>query len=192
MITQSPQRLLIALAIAADAERPDDHDHPVVPGHVEFVERLDPQGRFVARGRRFRPAAIDHVGRHVAPVDIEAVVEERDEQEIAHAISCHYTKWGVSYETLLDKALLACDELTGLILACAYVRPDRDLRSVRLKSVKKKWKDKAFTAAINRQENMEFIEALGEPFDEHLQRVLESMQGAAVELGVAGEESAGA
>ncbi|MEZ4560143.1 MAG: hypothetical protein R2854_27495 [Caldilineaceae bacterium] len=59
-------------------------------------------------------------------------------------------------ESRLDKALLACDELTGLILACAYVRPDRDLRSVKLKSVKK-WKDKAFTAAIDRQENMEFI-----------------------------------
>jgi predicted hydrolase (HD superfamily) len=57
---------------------------------------------------------------------------------------------------------------------------------VRLKSVKKKWKDKAFTAAIDRQENMHFIEALGVPFDEHVQRVLEAMQGIATELGVDG------
>ena len=92
-------------------------------------------------------------------------------------------------ESRLDKALLACDELTGLILACAYVRPDRDLRNVKLKSVKKKWKDKAFTAAINRPENLEFIEDLGEPFDEHLQRVLSAMQDVAPALGVAGEES---
>jgi len=67
------------------------------------------------------------------------------------------------------------------------VRPDRDLRNVELKSVKKKWKDKAFTAAIDRQENMHFIEALGVPFDEHVQCVLTAMQTIAPELGVAGE-----
>ncbi len=76
--------------------------------------------------------------------------------------------------------------MTGLIQACAYVRPSRDLREVQVKSVKKKWKDKAFTAAINREENMHFIEALGVPFDEHVQRVLEAMQGIATELGVDG------
>jgi putative nucleotidyltransferase with HDIG domain len=107
--------------------------------------------------------------------------------ELIHAVEAHATFLGVPRESQLDKALLACDELTGLILACAYVRPDRDLRSVKLKSVKKKWKDKAFTAAIDRQENLEFIEELGEPFDEHVQRVLSAMQGIAEELGVAGE-----
>ena len=86
----------------------------------------------------------------------------------------------------LDKALLACDELTGLIQASAYVRPDRNLRSVELSSVKKKWKDKAFTAAINRPENMHFIEQLGVPFDEHVQRVLDAMKEIAEELGVGG------
>lgn len=113
--------------------------------------------------------------------------ERKYPPELIHAVEAHATFLGVPCESRLDKALLACDELTGLILACAYVRPDRDLRSVKLKSVKKKWKDKAFTAAIDRQENLTFIENLGEPFDEHVQRVLESMQGAAEELGVAGE-----
>ena len=107
--------------------------------------------------------------------------------ELIHAVEAHATFLGVPRESRLDKALLACDELTGLILACAYVRPDRDLRSVKLKSVKKKWKDKAFTAAIDRHENMVFIEELGVPFDEHVQRVLTAMQGIAAELGVAGE-----
>ncbi len=107
--------------------------------------------------------------------------------ELIHAVEAHATFLGVPCESLLDKALLACDELTGLLLACAYVRPDRDLRNVELKSVKKKWKDKAFTAAIDRQENMHFIEALGVPFDEHVQRVLSAMQTIAPELGVAGE-----
>jgi putative nucleotidyltransferase with HDIG domain len=106
---------------------------------------------------------------------------------LIHAVEAHATFLGVPAESLLDKALLACDELTGLLLACAYVRPDRDLRNVELKSVKKKWKDKAFTAAIDRQENMHFIEALGVPFDEHVQRVLSAMQTIAPELGVAGE-----
>ena len=107
--------------------------------------------------------------------------------ELIHAVETHATFLGVPRESLLDKALLACDELTGLIQAAAYVRPDRDLRNVELKSIKKKWKDKAFTAAIDRHENMIFIEELGVPFDEHVQRVLTAMQGIAPELGVAGE-----
>lgn len=107
--------------------------------------------------------------------------------ELIHAVEAHAIFLGVPRETLLDKALLACDELTGLLLACAYVRPDRDLRNVELKSVKKKWKDKAFTAAIDRQENMAFIEELGVPFDEHAQRVLDAMKTIAPTLGVANE-----
>ena len=106
--------------------------------------------------------------------------------ELIHAVEAHATFLGVPRISRLDKALLACDELTGLIQACAYVRPDRDLRNVQLSSVKKKWKDKAFTAAIDRHENMVFIEELGVPFDEHVQRVLTAMQGIAAELGVAG------
>lgn len=106
--------------------------------------------------------------------------------ELIHAVEVHATFLGVPAESRLDKALLACDELTGLILACAYVRPDRDLGNVKLKSVKKKWKDKRFTAAIDRQENLAHIEALGEPFDEHVQRVLASMQVVADDLGVGG------
>ena len=108
-------------------------------------------------------------------------------EELIHAVEAHATFLGVPRITLLDKALLACDEPTGLIQAAAYVRPDRDLRSVELKSIKKKWKDKAFTAAIDRHENMVFIEELGVPFDEHVTIVLGAMQSIAAELGVAGE-----
>lgn len=106
--------------------------------------------------------------------------------ELIHAVEAHATFLGVPAESLLDKALLASDELTGLIQASAYVRPDRNLRNVELSSVKKKWKDKAFTAAINRPENMHFIEQLGVPFEEHVQRVLDAMKGIADELGVGG------
>ena len=72
---------------------------------------------------------------------------ERDyPQALIHAVEAHATFLGVPSESLLDKTLLACDELTGLIQASAYVRPDRDLRNVELKSIKKKnkVKDKEF------------------------------------------------
>src|SRR5438552_903168 len=58
----------------------------------------------------------EHPGR------IVAWLRERGEPEIAHAISAHYTKWNVPYESALDKTLLACDELTGFIGACCHVR----------------------------------------------------------------------
>ena len=115
---------------------------------------------------------------------------ERDyPPELVHAVEAHATFLGVPSESMLDKTLLACDELTGLILACAYVRPDRDLRNVKLSSVKKKWRNRKFTEAIDREETLGYIEELGVDFDEHLQRVLSAMQGVAAELGVGGEAS---
>jgi putative nucleotidyltransferase with HDIG domain len=109
--------------------------------------------------------------------------------EMIHAVEAHATFLGVPRESLLDKALLACDEMTGLILACAYVRPDKNLRDVQVSSVKKKWKNRKFTEAIDRDENEHFIADLGVDFDEHVARVLAAMQEVAEDLGVAGEES---
>jgi putative nucleotidyltransferase with HDIG domain len=110
--------------------------------------------------------------------------------ELIHAVEAHATFLGVPRESKLDKALLACDELTGLILATAYVRPDRDLRQVGLSSVKKKWKNRKFTEAIDRDEALHFIEELGVDFDEHVERVLVAMQGVADDLGVGGQAAA--
>ena len=109
-------------------------------------------------------------------------------EELIHAVEAHATFLGVPRESLLDKALLACDEMTGLILACAYVRPDRDLRGVKPSSVKKKWRNRKFTEAIDREENLRFIEELDVDFDEHLERVLVAMQENADELGVGGQD----
>ena len=75
------------------------------------------------------------------PSRIVAWLRGRGEEEIAHAVSAHYTLWGVPYESDLDKALLACDELTGFIGACALVRPE-GIATLTAKSVKKKLKDK--------------------------------------------------
>ncbi len=108
-------------------------------------------------------------------------------EEMIHAVEAHATFLDVPRESLLDKTLMACDEITGLILACAYVRPDRDLRNVKVKSVKKKWRNKKFTEAIDRDETLTYIEELGVEFDEHIERVLTAMQGEAEALGVAGQ-----
>ena len=85
------------------------------------------------------------------PRRIVAWLRERGEAALAHAISAHYTRWNVPYDHLLDKALLASDEITGFVMACALVRPTRT-EGLEPKSVKKKLKDKAFAAGVDRFE----------------------------------------
>jgi predicted hydrolase (HD superfamily) len=109
------------------------------------------------------------------PKIITAILEERGEQEIAHAIHCHYTKWGYSCESLLDKALLACDELTGLVIAVARLRPNR-LQDMAPKSVKKKFKDKNFAKGVDRDEVRIGIELLEVDMDEHIRFIIEALR----------------
>ena len=71
-------------------------------------------------------------------------------EEIVQAILSHADHTGVPRETLMQKALLACDEITGLITAVVLVRPSRSLDDLKVKSVKKKWKDKRFAAGVDR------------------------------------------
>jgi putative nucleotidyltransferase with HDIG domain len=107
-------------------------------------------------------------------------------EELIHAVAAHAEHMEVEPETLLARALRACDEITGLIIATALVRPSKDIRDVRVKSVKKKWKDKSFTAAIDRDEIAHNVAALGEDLNEHITLVLEAMKGIAPELGLDG------
>lgn len=109
-------------------------------------------------------------------------------QELIDAVAAHADYLGAPADSLLAKTLRACDEITGLIIATAYVRPSRDIRDVRLKSVKKKWKDRRFTAAIDREEIAQNVDDLGVELDEHIQVVLSAMQEKAHELGVAGAD----
>jgi len=110
-------------------------------------------------------------------------------EEIARAVQSHATYTGVSRESLMEKALYAVDELTGLITAVALVRPTKDIRDItKIKSIKKKWKDKSFAAAVSREEIAEGAEALGvDLWTEHVPLVLEAMKGIAEELGLAGQ-----
>ena len=112
-----------------------------------------------------------------------AWLREMGEEEIAHAVSAHYTKWGVPYETQLDKALLACDELTGLIIAACLVRPE-GVATLKSKSVRKKLKDKAFAAKVDREEITKGVELLGVDISEHIQLIVDALKPHADELGI--------
>ncbi len=117
------------------------------------------------------------------PRRIVAWLEERGEREIAHAVAAHYTKWGVPYESALDRALLACDELTGFVGACALVRPE-GIASLEAKSVLKKLKDKGFAAKVERAEVHAGAELLGVDLAEHVAFVIEALRPHAAELGL--------
>lgn len=119
------------------------------------------------------------------PARIVAWLRERDEQAIAHAISAHYTKWGVPHDSQLDKALLACDELTGFVGACCLVRPE-GISTLKPKSVKKKLKDKHFAAKVERTEVTAGAELLGVDLGEHIQFVIDALKPHAQELGLQG------
>ncbi len=109
------------------------------------------------------------------PNRIVNLLREKGEEKIAHAISAHYTKWNVPYDTLLSKALLACDELTGFIIACCHVRPD-GINSLTPKSVKKKLKSKGFAATVERSEVQAGIELLKVDLDEHIQFIIDVLK----------------
>ncbi len=114
------------------------------------------------------------------------VLRERGVSEtINRAILAHASEYtGVSPESRLEKSLVAVDELTGFITAVALVRPSKSIRDVEVKSVRKKWKDKLFAAAVNREEIEHAAEALGVPLDEHIQITLDAMKANAAALGL--------
>ena len=94
--------------------------------------------------------------------------------ELVRAVASHADYLEVARETPMEKTLYAVDELSGFILACAYVRPD-GLEGMTPKSVKKKLKAPSFAAAVNRDDLRAGAEALGVDFDEHLRIVIEAL-----------------
>lgn len=105
------------------------------------------------------------------------------EEEMAYAVSFHQTAWGLPPKTLLDRCLLACDELTGFVVACCCVRPD-GIATLEPKSVKKKLKDKAFAAKVDRSVIQQGVELLGVDLGEHIQFVIDALKPYAEELGI--------
>lgn len=106
--------------------------------------------------------------------------------EIVQAILSHADHTGVLRRSRMEKALYACDEITGLITAVALVRPSRSLHDLNASSVKKKWKDRAFAAGANREEIARAAEEFGIDLWQHVDNVIVAMRRIAGGLGLEG------
>ena len=104
-------------------------------------------------------------------------------EEAAHAVEAHNAATGVVAESRFDVALLAADQLSGLITAAALVRPDKDLAGVKLKSVRKRFREGAFARGVDRA-SIARCEDLGLELDEFMGIGLAAMQGIAPQLGL--------
>ncbi len=139
-----------------------------------------------------------HPNLNEHPMKGAVILRDRgvDEEAIRTVLS-HFTEGsGVERETPIDFALLACDEITGLLVAGTLVRPSGDIREMKIKSVKKKWKDRRFAAGVDRDHVMEvttdFSNACFEgklDLWEHIGNVMQAMQDRAEELKLAGREA---
>lgn len=111
-------------------------------------------------------------------------------EEVLHAILAHRSDFtGVEPETDLDKYLVACDELSGLVFAACLVRPT-GIDDLKPKSVTKKLKDKTFAAGVSRDDVQSGMDLIGKERSEHIQNVIDGMRERAAELGLRGEDLA--
>jgi putative nucleotidyltransferase with HDIG domain len=121
-----------------------------------------------------------------------AELEDREvDPVIVRGIASHADFLGVSRDSLMEKTLYAVDELSGFILACAYVRPE-GIHGLTPKSVKKKLKQPSFAAAVNRDEVRAGADELGVDFDEHVAFVIAALEERADELDLHGRDTASA
>jgi putative nucleotidyltransferase with HDIG domain len=119
-----------------------------------------------------------------APILRERGVSEED----IRTILSHGVDTGVARTTLRDKTLYAVDELTGLITAVTLVRPSKDIKDVSVSSIRKKWRDKAFAAGVDRPDIELACRDLGvDLWEFHVPLVLKAMQEHAAELGLDGQ-----
>ncbi|HLJ57675.1 MAG TPA: HDIG domain-containing protein [Chthonomonadaceae bacterium] len=105
-------------------------------------------------------------------------------EPLVHAIGGHAEYLGIPRETLLDRALFAVDELSGLIVACALIRPSKSLAEVTPESVMKSYRKPAFARAVNREDVRRGAEELGVALEEHVANCLAALQEAAPALGL--------
>jgi putative nucleotidyltransferase with HDIG domain len=115
------------------------------------------------------------------------ILEENGFDEgLRRAILGHATYTGVPRDTPMARALFACDELCGFLTACALVQPNKSLAEVKVSSVKKKLKDKAFAKTVNRSDIYQGVAELGVDLDAHIEFVLGAVREIAVDLGLGG------
>ncbi|MEE8346464.1 MAG: HDIG domain-containing metalloprotein, partial [Dehalococcoidia bacterium] len=107
------------------------------------------------------------------PLKGAAIMRERGwPEEIIYAVKCHADYLGLERKTPMDRAIYAVDELTGLIIAVALVRPNKSIQEVDVKAVRKKMKDKGFARAVNRDDIVHGADQLGVELDEHIAFVI--------------------
>ncbi len=111
-------------------------------------------------------------------------LREMGETEIAHAIAGHYTKWDVPRNSLLDKCIVAADELTGFIIAASLIRPTK-LDGMTAKSVLKKLKTKSFAASVDREEARNGAALLGWELRQLIEFIIPVLQEHREDLGLA-------
>jgi putative nucleotidyltransferase with HDIG domain len=104
-------------------------------------------------------------------------------EEVLGDIASHAEYLNVPRDTPIRKALYAVDEMCGFIIACALVK-GRSLSAVDARTVRKKMKDKAFARGVHREQLLSGAEALGVPFDEHVEVVRDALVPIAGELGL--------
>lgn len=171
--SESLRRHMQAVEIAMRAYAPRFGGDPELWGVVGLLHDFDYE--------RYPDVAVE--GHPV--VGSKILREKGVSEDIIRAILSHAEEiTGVKPESAMEKALLAVDELTGFIIAVALVRPSKSLVDLEASSIKKKWKDKAFAAPVDRG----FIEKaavdLGVPLEEHIQTVLGAMKANAAALGM--------
>ena len=106
------------------------------------------------------------------------------DEALRRAIMGHATYTGVPRDTPMARALFACDELCGFLTACALVQPGKSLAEVKVQSVRKKLKDKAFAKTVNREDIRQGVEELGVDLDAHIDFVLSALREIAPDLGL--------
>lgn len=104
-------------------------------------------------------------------------------EEIVRAVGAHANHTGIPRESLLERALFACDEISGFVIAVALVK-GRTLSAVTPEAVRKRMKEKSFARGVNRDDLLQGADELGVPFDEHVERVVRALQKIAPELGL--------
>ena len=125
------------------------------------------------------PTAEDHPYRGA-----EILREKGVDEAWVKAILGHADYTGVERDTLMAKTLFAVDELTGMITAATLVRPSKKIEDLKVKSVKKKLKDKSFAASVNRDDIKKGAEELGVDLSEHIQFVIDAMKSVSDDLGL--------
>lgn len=124
------------------------------------------------------------------PLKGAAILEELGyPEDVIYAIKSHADYLELERVDKLSQTLYAVDEMSGFVMAVALVRPSRSVHDVKVSSVKKKIKDKAFARAIDREQLVESARALGVELDDHIQTVITALQGVAAELGLAGDSA---